>query len=354
MNYIQYENKGYIGLANLGNTCFLNSCIQILNHTYELHFLIDNKIQNKHVKPNCIDTTILNEWNELTRIMWMNSGSGTVSPNKFIHSIQKVAKEKKRDVFTGWLQNDITEFLLFLLDCIHNSISRKIKIQINGNVENQTDKMAVAAYELLQTIYSKEYSEIMDIFYGVYVTTLSSLDGRRLHSIKAEHYFVLDLQIFHENRLCKNLYECFDLLVKPEQMTGENAWYNEKTKKKQDISKTMCFWNFPKILVVTLKRFSPDGMYKINSVIDFPLVDLDLSAYVKGYNSKNYVYDLFGVCNHMGGVEGGHYTSFVKNVSGKWVHYNDTVVEIVADTDIHRIVSPMSYCLFYRKKNNLS
>ena len=144
------------------------------------------------------------------------------------------------------------------------------------------------------------------------------------------------------------------MLVKPEQMTGENAWYNEKTKKKQDISKTMCFWNFPKILVVTLKRFSPDGMYKINSVIDFPLVDLDLSSYVKGYNSKNYVYDLFGVCNHMGGVEGGHYTSFVKNVSGKWVHYNDTVVEIVADADIHRIVSPMSYCLFYRKKNNLS
>lgn len=115
----------------------------------------------------------------------------------------------------------------------------------------------------------------------------------------------------------------------------------------------MCFWNFPKILVVTLKRFSPDGMYKINSVIDFPLVDLDLSVYVKGYNSKNYVYDLFGVCNHMGGVEGGHYTSFVKNVSGKWAHYNDTVVEIVADTDIHRIVSPMAYCLFYRK-NNLS
>lgn len=237
MNYMQYENKGYIGLANLGNTCFLNSCIQILNHTYELHFLIDNKIQNKHVKPNCIDTTILNEWNELTRIMWMNSGSGTVSPNKFIHSIQKVAKEKKRDVFTGWLQNDITEFLLFLLDCIHNSISRKIKIQINGKVENQTDKMAVAAYELLQTIYSKEYSEIMDIFYGVYVTTLSSLDGRRLHSIKAEHYFVLDLQIFHENRLCKNLYECFDLLVKPEQMTGRMRGINEKTKKNKILAK---------------------------------------------------------------------------------------------------------------------
>lgn len=342
----KYENKGFVGLVNLGNTCFLNSCIQVLNHTYELHFLVDSKKTSNQIKNNIDDSIILKEWNELRELMW--SGNGTISPNKFIHNVHTIAQLKNRDIFTGWVQNDITEFLLFLMDCFHNSISRKITMKINGTAENKTDKLAISCYELLQNIYSKEYSEIMDLFYGVYVTSISSIDNKITYSLKPEHFFVLDLQIFKGNQICPTIYDCFDLFVSPESMTGENAWFNENTGEKESIMKGASFWSFPKILIITLKRFSPDGSQKINNTIQFPLVDLNLSKYVKGYNPESYVYNLFGVCNHMGNVSGGHYTSFVKNVSGQWIHYNDNVVEIVEDPNI--IISPMSYCLFYRKK----
>jgi ubiquitin carboxyl-terminal hydrolase 8 len=346
----KYESKGFVGLTNLGNTCFLNSCLQVFNHTYEIHAVLDSKCKSNQIKHDSVESIILKEWNELRELMW--SGNGTISPNKFVHNVHQIAKKKNRDIFTGWLQNDITEFLLFLVDCFHNSISRKITMKINGTPENKTDALAIACYTVLETIYSKEYSEIMDIFYGMYVTSISTMDQKKTHSLKPEHFFVLDLQIFKGDQICPTLYDCFDLFVTPEEMIGENAWFNEKTGKKEDIMKGASFWSFPKVLVITLKRFSPDGSQKINNVIQFPLMDLDLSKYVKGYHPDSYVYDLYGVCNHMGNVSGGHYTAFVKNVSGQWVHYNDNHVEIVQDPNI--IISPTAYCLFYRKKNNSS
>jgi ubiquitin C-terminal hydrolase len=129
-------------------------------------------------------------------------------------------------------------------------------------------------------------------------------------------------------------------------LEGPNAWFNEKTCQKEDIKKQISFWNFPKVLVISLKRFSPDGRQKLNNKIEFPLMNLDLSKYVRGYNASSYKYDLYGVCNHMGGPMGGHYTAFVKHADDKWIHFNDTQVETVPNPE--HVITPLAYCLFYR------
>ena len=140
-------------------------------------------------------------------------------------------------------------------------------------------------------------------------------------------------------------------------MEGENAWYNEKTKQREDILKRIVFWSLPNVLIITLKRFSPDGQSKINGLIDFPLDNLELSKYVRGYYPSKYNYELYAICNHIGNIFMGHYTAFVKNASNEWIHYNDqSVTKITDDSDTNttiknKIVTPMAYCLFYRKKN---
>ena len=346
MDLTRYHKKGYTGLVNLGNTCFLNASLQVLNHTYELNEFLLSKKYMKNLKLSEPDSTILNEWTELQNIMWSNNG--TVSPNKFVYHVHQLAKQKKRELFTGYAQNDMPEFLLFIIECMHNSISRSINMRILGNIENQMDKMATECYGMLQKIYTKEYSEVMDMFYGIYVSEIASIDGLKIHTIKPENFFMLDLQIPSST---STLYDCLDAFTQVEILEEGNSWFNEKTGKKENIRKRITFWNFPKILVITLKRFSPCGTKKITNNIPFPINDLDLSKYVSGYNRNQYKYDLYGVCNHVGGVQGGHYTSFVKNALNEWVHYNDTNVDVIKD--VSSVITPMAYCLFYRKKNNV-
>jgi ubiquitin C-terminal hydrolase len=333
--------KGFTGLQNLGNTCFLNSCMQALSHTYELtHFLQSDKYKS-HLR-TLPDNLIINEWVDLRNVMW--SQNGIVSPKRFVHNIQQLAEKKDRELFTGWAQNDLPEFLLFLIECMHNSIARGVKMNIKGNVKNKTDKLATSCYKMLKDTYSREYSEIMDMFYGIYVSELSSMDKKSVYSHRPESFFILDLEIPKNN--C-SLLDCFSSFTEYETLEGDNAWYNEETDKKIPVKKRITFWSLPKILIITFKRFSFDGKKKRQDLVDYPLTDLNLSKFVSGYNAKQYVYDLYGVCNHSGNTQGGHYTAFVKT-GGTWTHFNDTQVQ--RNIPEKNIVTPKSYCLFYRKK----
>jgi ubiquitin C-terminal hydrolase len=304
--------------------------------------LISEKYK-KSVKPNLPETNLIDEWNNLRDVMW--SQNGTVSPNRFVYNVQQMAQQKNRELFTGWGQNDLPEFLLLIIECIHNSISRPVSMRILGKPEHKTDNLAIACYQMLQNTYSKEYSELMDLFYGIYVSELSAIDGTRIHSLKPESFFMLDIEIPQQNA---TLYDCLDAFTKTEILEGDNEWFNETTQSKESVKKRITFWNFPKVLVITLKRFSADGRRKLQNIIDCPLSGLDLSKYVSGYNAHKYVYDLYGVCNHYGGPMGGHYTAIVKTVDNEWVHYNDSHLERGIARD--KIITPSAYCLFYRKK----
>ena len=113
------------------------------------------------------------------------------------------------------------------------------------------------------------------------------------------------------------------------------------------MKKRITFWSFPKILIITFKRFSIDGQRKRQDLISFPLDKLVLSNYVSGYNASQYVYDLYGVCNHSGGPQGGHYTAFVKTKK-QWCLFDDSNVKQKVDES--KIITPKAYCLFYRKR----
>jgi len=343
MDLKKYKNKGLSGLANLGNTCFINSCMQVLSHTYELNEFLDTDIFKKRLNRKA-ESVLIIEWDELRKLIWKENC--VITPGKFIQVIQKVSSIKGNTLFTGFQQNDLPEFLLFIIDCFHSALAREVTMSINGKVENETDKIAIKCYEMIKNMYSKEYSEIWNLFYGVHVSEIISLEDNSVINYTPEPYFMIDVSIPPNNK-SPNLYDCLDLYVDGEILDGENAWINEKGEK-QSIRKKIRFWSFPTILVIDLKRFKSNHL-KNQVLVTFPLDNLDLSKYALGYKKEDYIYELYGVCNHSGGLLGGHYTAYVKNSNAKWYHFNDTIVNEIEE---QHIISPKAYCLFYRKKSS--
>jgi ubiquitin carboxyl-terminal hydrolase 8 len=342
----KYIGKGLTGLANLGNTCFMNSCMQILSHTYELNEFLEKEEYKKKLKKK-YESAVLLEWDSLRKMMW--SENCIISPAKFVRTVQKLAQIKGRDLFTGFAQNDLPEFLLFIMDCFHISISREVDMTILGEPQNDTDNLAVQCFKMIQKMYTKEYSEIWNLFYGIHVSQIIHETTGEVLSCSPEPYFMINLSLPINNKQ-PSLLDCIEYYVQGEKLEGENAWFNEKTNAKQNVQKKISYWSLPTILVIDLKRFNPvNPSNKDQRLVSFPLENLDLSPFVIGYKKEQYKYDLFGIANHQGTAMGGHYFSYVKTANEKWYQFNDTNVSEIADTT--RLVSPMAYCLFYRKRN---
>ena len=270
------------------------------------------------------------------RIVLYHQGGG------FLSAVQKVARIKDRVIFTGYNQNDVPEFLQFLSECFHNAICRGVDMLVSGTAVSNTDRLAETCYKMMKNMYEKEYSEFLRMFFGIHVSQIKSKESDYLN-ITPEPFFNLSLSI--ENQ--KTLEDCLDFYTKEEILDGDNKIFNEKENKKEKAGRGIMFWSLPDVLIITLKRFG-NNIRKKQHMVDFPLVDLDMSKYVLGYDKSSYVYDCYGICNHSGNVGGGHYTASVKNANEKWYHFNDTSVNEM--NNLAKIKTPRAYCFFYRKQ----
>jgi ubiquitin carboxyl-terminal hydrolase 8 len=342
--YNQYADKGLTGLANVGNTCYLNSCVQILSHTYDLNNFLNNKEYKSRLK-NKPDSILLIEWDNLREMMW--NKNCVIAPNGFVKAINNVSIMKNNDLFSGHNQNDISEFLLFILDCFHNSLSREVNMEVKGVIENDIDQLAVKCYDMMKKMYKNEYSEILEMFYAISITEIKSTTSNFIKSTP-EPFCIISLSIpINENKNARyTLMDCMDEYCKPELLERDNAYMNDSTGKKEDVNKKTIFWSLPNHMIIDIKRYDINGK-KLNNYIDIPINNVDFTKYVIGYERNSYIYDLYGVCNHSGGTLGGHYTCTIKNANGKWYEFNDT---IISEVDERNIISNKSYCLIYRKK----
>uniref|UniRef100_A0A8C1VM35 Ubiquitin carboxyl-terminal hydrolase n=1 Tax=Cyprinus carpio TaxID=7962 RepID=A0A8C1VM35_CYPCA len=147
------------------------------------------------------------------------------------------------------------------------------------------------------------------------------------------------------------LRECIELFTTMETLGEHDPWYCPTCKKHQQATKKFDLWSLPRILVVHLKRFSYNRCWrdKLDTVVDFPIRDLNMSEFVCDPKADPYVYDLIAVSNHYGGMGGGHYTAYGKNkMDGKWYYFDDSSVSSSTED---QIVTKAAYVLFYQRRD---
>jgi len=87
---------------------------------------------------------------------------------------------------------------------------------------------------------------------------------------------------------------------------------------------------------------------KINDFIDYPVTNWDLKDFCIPGSNKSVVYDLTGLVNHYGKMEGGHYIAVAKNfVKERWIKFDDGSVSYASENDI---VNRFAYVLFYKRR----
>jgi len=325
---VSYRKTKTTGLANLGNTCFLNTCLQILAHTFELNEIL---VQKRPGGP--IQSELWNEWIQLMMEMWKHPPQGVViQPRRFLYWVQKRAREKGMTGLLPGGQNDVMEFLLFFLEQLHQAVAAPMEVIIRGKVITDRDRMAHRVYAFLQGEYAKEYSDVAALFQGIHISLLQDMGGRAV-SIKPETFQSVDLAPL------ASLEASLEAYVSEEVLDGANAWLNEETRHRQPVRKSIRFWSLPDVLVISFKA-------KRHNCV-FPLSGLDMTPYMMTETTqRRRIYDLYAVACHVGNLHSGHYYAHVLNAAtGVWYVANDERVDII---DPGRVVVPAAYCLFYR------
>jgi ubiquitin carboxyl-terminal hydrolase 8 len=332
---------GLSGLVNLGNTCYMNSAIQCLSNTPELtDYFLSKRFVNDFNKEKPT-SRLAKEWYKL--LNGLHEENCIVSPKSFHRAIVEVSNES--GIYFGFTnQNDVQEFLVFFIDGLHEALCKEVIITISGKVINPIDKMALDAMSEWKRYFKNNYSKIIELFYGQMVSRIFVDNEVKSSNYSPICFFSLPMPNKSGSQI--SLIDCFNEFTNPEHLTEDNQWKNDDGEA-FDAVKKIDIWDFPKVLIVCLKRFDNYGR-KRNDLINFPVDNLDLTNYCVGYNKYKSHFELIGVCNHAGGAGFGHYYSYCKHKDGNWYEFNDRSVSQINED---RLVSNSAYCLFYRKKN---
>jgi len=368
-----YELTKNIGLSNIGNTCYMNSFLQILLHTPsflpKLKLLYKNNIEENTLIYNLIK---LSEYPKNT---------------KYLYEIKKIIS-KTYPKYGAFTQNDTQNFAIDFIDTMINEIKNEISYTSSSSQQEDNNLLNKENKEIKIKKYKKFISDIEKIGQKTFIEDLFSFIEYsikykdKIDINKITFNLLLNIELTFPVNKIKNTYSLDQLLqnkyysnynlnVKEKEVKIETnkkeqfSFFNnfsyliytifhcfekgdkEKVGEKEnnqinliDINKNILSNNFseikllkslskilslPNILIISFDR-RIEGKDLISSYVSFN-EKLEMKNYIdKDLYNINFgtIYQLFAINIRQGStVYSGHCYSYVK-IENKWVCFNDT------------------------------
>ncbi|CAM4662759.1 hypothetical protein PO909_027828 [Leuciscus waleckii] len=389
---------GVTGLRNLGNTCYMNSILQVLSHLQKFRecFLTLDLCETEEllaktnqsqgvgggartlatlVPPSLSSAELVqpkeprsssrqkmslcHELHTLFRVMWSGRWS-LVSPFAMLHSVWNLIP-----AFRGYDQQDAQEFLCELLD--------KVQQELESDGPKKHFLIPITQRKL-----SKQVLKVLNtIFHGQLLSQVTCLSCKR-KSNTVEPFWDLSLEFperYHRmekpSAACQRSCSLSEMLAKfTETEALEGCIYacnfcNRKRRKSShkplslsEACKQLLICRLPQVLRLHLKRFRWSGRNhreKIGVHVAFDQV-LNIQPYCCSDAApmpqrEAFTYDLSAVVMHHGkGFGSGHYTAYCYNTEGGfWVHCNDSEMNVCS---VEEVCSTQAYILFYTQRSS--
>ncbi|KAF8379074.1 hypothetical protein HHK36_028501 [Tetracentron sinense] len=311
------------GLANLGNTCFLNAVLQCFTHTVPF---VQGLRSSNHATPCdrgsegfCVFCA-LRDHIELS----LSSSGGIISPFKLVDNMSYLSSS-----FSRFEQEDAHEFLQCLLDRLDSSC-------LDSNSKDRC-------------LSSQDDSFVKQIFGGRLRSQLRCCNCGHC-SDTFEPLIDLSLEIEDVDTLPSALKS----FTKVEKIEDPEAKFTcENCKEEVSVEKQLMLDQAPSVATFHLKRFKNDGSYveKIDKYIKYPL-ELDLQPYTSSSqnNDVDLKYELYAVVVHNGlSSWSGHYVCFIRSSPDTWYRLDDSKVKRVGE---EFVLSQEAYILFYARQGS--
>ncbi|XP_041275377.1 ubiquitin carboxyl-terminal hydrolase 48 isoform X7 [Onychostruthus taczanowskii] len=312
------KKNAFVGLTNLGATCYVNTFLQMWFLNLELRqalYLCPSACGDGVPKDTDYEPQTICEHLQYLFALLQNSKRRYIDPSGFVKAL---------GLDTGQ-QQDAQEFSKLFMSLLEDTLSK----QKNPDVRNIVQKQfcGECAYVTVCNQCGRE-SKLVSKFYEL---ELNIQGHKQLTDCITEFLKLLSSSIdFSVLTRSQDLSLCLST-TQEEKLEGDNRYFCETCQSKQNATRKIRLLSLPCTLNLQLMRFVFDRQTghkkKLNTYIGFSEL-LDMEPFMEQKNGV-YVYELSAVLIHRGvSAYSGHYIAHVKDPqTGEWYKFNDEDIE---------------------------